>query len=260
MPSRTVINPVALDALKMCQMANGGFRFPSAEIVRTELYGEPVFFTVSARRDVIQQKFHGVGAFYEMEELEIVHRAFKPGGLFVDIGSNVGNHSIYVAKFLHPNEVVVVEPNPVAYNVLLSNLYLNRIEHLFDLNWIGCGISETEGDSFGMAFRMANVGGGRMVEGEGNIPAVPADVVIGDRTPAMIKIDVEGMEMQVLRSLKKTIARCAPRIFIEVDQQNNQDFAAWVAANGYQSVERYKRYKRNENHLLVHRDDTSWSV
>jgi hypothetical protein len=99
-----------------------------------------------------------------------------------------------------------------------------------------------------------------MVKGKGDIPAVPADRVIDDRTPGMIKIDVEGMEMQVLRSLKKTIARCAPRIFIEVDDENHEDFTAWVADNGYQSVERYKRYKRNENYLLVHREDTSWSV
>lgn len=260
MGAKELYNPVAIEAIKAFQMEGGGFRWPSAEIVRTQLYGEPVFFTVSARRDVIQQKFHGVGTFYEMEELEIIHRAFKPGGFFVDIGSNVGNHALYVAKFLHPSEIVVVEPNPVAYKVLLSNIYLNRIEHLFDLNWIGSGISETEGDAFGMEFRMANVGGGRMVKGEGDIPAVPADRVIGDRTPGMIKIDVEGMEMQVLRSLKKTIARCAPRIFIEVDDENHEDFTAWVADNGYQSVERYKRYKRNENYLLVHREDTSWSV
>ncbi|GGC02010.1 hypothetical protein GCM10011363_18260 [Marivita lacus] len=255
-----VINPVAIEAIKPFQMEGGGYRFPSAQFVRTELYGEPVFFTVSAPRDVIQQKFHGVGNFYEKEELEIVHRAFKPGGLFVDIGSNVGNHALYVAKFLHPSEVVVVEPNPIAYKVLLSNLFLNRVEHLFDLNWIGHGISETEGDSFGMTFRMINIGGGRMVEGEGSIPAVRADTIIGDRAPAMIKIDVEGMEMQVLRSLTKTVARCAPRIFIEVDSENDAEFAAWIADNGYQSVERYRRYRRNENHLLIHREDKSWSL
>lgn len=258
--AREITNPIAREAIKPFQLENGGFRGPSAEIVRTKIFGETVFFTVAARRDAIQQHHHGAGHFYEMEELDIIRRAFVPGGLFVDIGSNVGNHSLFVAKFLHPSEIVVVEPNPVAYKVLLNNIFLNQVEGVFDLNWLGTGIAETESDSFGMAFRMANIGGGQMVEGEGDIPAVPADRVVGDRVPALIKIDVEGMEMQVLRSLANTVARSAPRIFIEVDQQNYDAFFAWVAKNGYTSVARYKRYKPNENHLLVHRDDKHWSA
>lgn len=256
---KDLTNPVSTAALSEFQLENGAFKSPPAEIVRTELYGQPIFFTVAARRDHIQQKFHGSGVFYEMEELEIIRKAFPPGTGFVDIGANVGNHALYVAKFLHPSEVIVVEPNPVAYKVLLSNVFLNRVEDLFDLNWVGSGISETATDTFGMEFRMNNVGGGRMVEGEGDIPAVPADTVIGDRNPGMIKIDVEGMEMQVLRSVEATVARCKPRIFIEVDQENYGPFDEWVEANGYRSVAQHKRYRVNVNHLLVHRDDTNWS-
>jgi Met-10+ like-protein len=54
------------------------------------------------------------GVFYEREELEIIATHFK-GGTFVDIGANVGNHSIFAAKFLGASKVIAFEPNPTAY-------------------------------------------------------------------------------------------------------------------------------------------------
>lgn len=238
----------------------GVVRLPGASVVRTDVAGEPVFFTVAARRDLIQNKYHAEGEFYEQEELEIIRRAFVPGGCYVDIGANVGNHALFVAKFLRPSEVIVVEPNPVAYKVLFSNVMLNRIEDVVDLRWLGYGISDAAKDTFGLEFHMGNVGAGRMVEGAGDIPSVPADEVIGDRTPGLIKIDVEGMEMQVLRSLSRTVERCHPRIFVEVDKSNREAFEAWLIDNRYTAYAKPKRYNPNKNFLLVHEEDTSWST
>jgi hypothetical protein len=69
----------------------------------------------------------------------------------------------------------------------------------------------------------------------------PVRIVSGDSLFAnvhvdFIKMDIEGMEMVALEGLKETIARCRPKIFIEVNEENKGDFAAWMAANRYQSV------------------------
>ncbi len=254
------VNDIAKQAFAPFQMRGGRKRLPAADIVRTKVFGQTIFFTIGTPRDFIQKNYHSKGVFYEMEELEIIRRAFQPGGRFIDIGANVGNHAMFVAKFLNPSEVVVVEPNPVAYNVLFSNVLLNQLDRVFDMNWVGHGISDDPELSFGVEFRRRNVGAGRLVAGSGDIPTVAADTVVGDRRADFIKIDVEGMELQVLRSMDETIARDRPRIFVEVDENNRSEFEAWVAASDYTSVQRYKRYPENENHLLVHQEDPNWTL
>src|SRR5688500_7711411 len=54
-----------------------------------------VKFFVANEGDHIQ-RFHLQGRFYEAEELELIGRYFR-NGVFVDIGANVGNHSLYAA-------------------------------------------------------------------------------------------------------------------------------------------------------------------
>jgi hypothetical protein len=80
-------------------------------------------------------------------------------------------------------------------------------------------------------------------------------VIAGDEALAQakvdfIKIDVEGMEMQVLGGLAQTLARCRPVIFIEVDEANRAAFLAWVDANRYDIAATFRRYPVNENFLL----------
>lgn len=252
-------NPVAAEALADLMDAPGVFRLMAAPVVRTVVSGQPVFFTIAARRDLIQKNYHAKGIFYEQEELEIIRRAFPPGGIYVDIGANVGNHALFVAKFLAPTEVIVVEPNPVAYRVLVNNVMLNAVDACVDLGWLGYGISDATDTAFGMDFHMGNVGAGRLVPGEGTIPVVRADDVIGDRAASFIKIDVEGMEMNVLRSLTETVKRHRPRMLIEVDKTNRQAFEAWLVENSYKAYSKPKRYNPNKNFLLVHEEDITWS-
>ena len=223
-------------------------------IVRNTVLGKHVLFAITIPGDSIQ-KTHRQKGFYEPEELEIIRGAFPAGGTFLDIGANVGNHSLFVALFLSPEQIIAVEPNRLAYEVLFANLTLNSVEHLFDLDWIGLGISDQPGSGFGVDFKMRNVGGGKLVEGEGEIDLVTGDEVVGDRRVDFIKIDVEGMEIQALNSLEKTVVRNAPRIFVEVDNQNRDAFFDWCKSNEYRAVANYRRYKVNENFLIVHEGD-----
>ena len=74
---------------------------PKAEIARFSHEGKDVLFTVTSEKDLIQTH-HRLGHFYEPEELEIISNHFVKGTVFLDIGANVGNHSIYTALFLRP--------------------------------------------------------------------------------------------------------------------------------------------------------------
>lgn len=225
---------------------------PLARVVRNVIDGVPVLFTVNNPRDTIQAQ-HAEGRFYEEEELEIIRKWCPPGAVFCDIGANIGNHSLFALKFLGVAKVIPFEPNPDAIALLLSNLTLNGEAGRCDLRHLGQGLSDRAAEGLAMAVDQPrdNLGGGRMVEEGGALRVVRGDDVLGDTAVGFIKIDVEGMELAVLRGLEATIARNRPVMFIEVDEVNRADFLAWVDAQGYQVSATYRRYKPNENFLIT---------
>lgn len=224
---------------------------PPGQVVRSVVWGEPVFFTITHPRDVIQ-RHHLKGEFYEPEELEIIRQHCPPGAVFCDIGANIGNHAIFVLKYLRPAKVVVFEPNPAAVALLMSNLELNGVMDRCDTSRLGFGLSDVESARMGLVTHDRNLGAARMVEteGDGGLTVRTGDALLADIAPTFLKIDVEGMEMKVLAGLAKTIAAYRPTIFIEVDRINDVAFKAWLATSGYAVRATFKRYRTNENYLL----------
>lgn len=210
----------------------------------------PLFWAVANPGDAIQKE-HMAGRFYEPDELDIIRRHFRPGGVFLDIGSNVGNHAVFAALVLHADRVIVIEPNPVAIAVLRANVALNRLGDVIDGRWLGCGLGGSAAEGFGVRAGAMNLGGGRMVAGGGDLRIVTGDAVVDGGHVDFLKIDVEGMELEVLAGFSETIGRCRPSLFIEVDTENAAGFETWVAENGYRIAARHKRYMRNENFMII---------
>lgn len=223
---------------------------PPCQVVRAEIWREPVFFTITKPRDTIQ-KHHARGNFYEPEELEIIRRWCPPDSVFCDIGSNIGNHALFALKFLRVRHLIAFEPNPVAIEVLRSNLELNGVLGLCDLRHLGKGLSDHAAEGLSMQVPDKNLGAGKMVADGGALEVIPGDVALDGEQVDFIKIDVEGMELAVLSGLAQTFERWRPTMFIEVDRENYDGFFAWCAANRYDIKERFKRYPVNENFLVT---------
>ena len=224
---------------------------PPARIVRTEFFGEPILFTVTDPRDEIQ-KHHAAGRFYEEEELEIIRRWCPPGGVFCDIGANIGNHSLFAVKFLRARHVIPIEPNPAAIELLVSNLVLNGAADACDFGLLGVGLSDRETAGLAVDVPTRNLGGARLVDAAGGtLCARRGDDLLSGRRVDFLKIDVEGMELRVLSGLEETIAASRPRLFIEVDRRNIDAFRNWVACHRYEVVARFRRYPSNINFALL---------
>ncbi len=221
-------------------------------ICSNEIDGRAVRFFVSNRFDLIQQH-HLKGEFYEQKELMLITQHFEQGGVFADIGANVGNHSLYVGLFLAPSAIIPFEPNPAVQPTLKINLLLNRLSHIVEDTHIDVGLSDTNGHAEIIIPDTRNLGGAKLqsADGPGSIQLMQGDLALGDREVDFIKIDVEGMEMRVLAGLEMTIKRRRPKIFIEVDNSNAAVFTQWVANNEYRVVERFRRYQENENYLVI---------
>lgn len=214
--------------------------------------GRLVHFFVKTPNDVIQAH-HFAGQFYEPEELSIISQYFESGSVFADIGANVGNHSVYTGCFLNPSRIIIIEPNPAAIPYLKLNMQLNNLSAVVDDTKLGIGLSDQFGFAEPFTPYASNLGETIMQVGQenGTIPIFSGDIVFNGTHVDFLKIDVEAMEINVLMGLARLIARCRPKIFVEVDVNNFAAFEQWREDNGYAVATRFKRYQTNENYMLT---------
>jgi len=85
----------------------------------------------------------------------------------------------------------------------------------------------------------------------GTIKLARGDRLLANEPVGFLKIDVEGMELGVLSGLEQTIRRNRPRMFVEVENKNIPSFLAWAEARDYKVAKTFRRYRTNENFLLV---------
>lgn len=225
------------------------FSMEGINVTRSMVNGHILHFCWTNPHDPIQGRIRH-GEFYEAEELAILSRHFPVGGVLIDVGANVGNHSLYFGKMMSASKIIPIEPNPQVIPLLLANIMLNGLKERVDLSHIGKGLSDKAAGGFAMQERTHNIGGARMLENKGDIEVIPGDSFGVEAAPAMIKIDVEGMEMQVLDGFSDTLRLHKPVLFVEVDRRNDQAFQTWLAGSGYHTVESFSRYRANTNYLL----------
>lgn len=205
-----------------------------------------VRFFVSDPEDVIQA-FHARGEFYESEELDIIQKHMPKDGVFLDIGANVGNHVVFVAKFCSPGAVIAIEPNVTALRLLEINLALNRV----DARVMPFGLSDRPGRAVAR-WPNNNLGGAQLIaQPNGSVRVFPGDELLVDQRVDFIKLDVESAELDVLRGLSRTIAEHRPAILIEVDDANVEGLEVWANEYRYGPAWRFRRYVQNSNFLLL---------
>lgn len=164
---------------------------------------------------------------YELDELELMRTLLthRPPPVALDIGANVGHHALYLASFCA--EVHAFEPYETVSMCLDEKVRRNGLAHIH-LHRVGLGERDEELDFF--APQGANTGTGTFVashEPQNNRPAGRLRLVHADDYLArlelpsvdLIKIDVEGFELSVLRGLRATLARYRPMVMMELSDQ-----------------------------------------
>ncbi len=223
--------------------------FPPMNVVRARIEERDVTFCCNMHRDPIQKK-HRAGTFFEAEELSQLRGLLPRGMRMLDVGANVGNHALFFALFHGATRIVVIEPNPLALAPLVANIVMNGVQDVVDMSALGIGLSNTSEGGFGMKRHDRNLGATRMRPGKGDLQVHAGDDLFDGEDFDFIKIDVEGMEMKVLAGLEKTIQRCKPMMFIEVDDDNAEAFSVWLSEAGYRTRSQLRHYGVNENYLI----------
>jgi len=174
-------------------------------------------------KDEIAREILHFGA-YEKRNVEIIKRLVTgPRGVFLDVGANFGNHTVFLADSF--DRVVAFEPNPPTIKRLRRNLELNDLDHVSVLEF-GLSDQDTELPFHGEVG--TNPGASRFLE---NAPSATTFLSVrrGDGvvkefalSPVRaIKVDVEGHEEQVIAGLADTIFFDRPLVIFEWDSARN---------------------------------------
>jgi FkbM family methyltransferase len=147
------------------------------------------------------------GNFYcgldEQDEMGFVLHVLRPGDVFVDVGANVGSYTVLAA--LLGARVVAVEPIPETFAGLMANIRLNGMDSAVTAHRLG--ISDRSGV---LRFTIENgtvnhvMAGGDQVAGT-EVPVATLDSILTGVSPAVIKIDVEGFELAVVKGAARTL-------------------------------------------------------
>jgi FkbM family methyltransferase len=223
-------------------------RIERPAIARVDYDGEAVLFLVRNAVDWIQGH-HLKGQFYAADELKVIRSAYR-GGTFVDVGANVGNHSMFAAKILKAPRVLAFEPNVEAYTIFRCNIALNDLAQT--VRHFPVGLAGGSGHaSVHVPDPIINLGGAKLIEGNGPIELRAGDELIPAEEPVgFIKIDVEGLEMEVLKGLSQTIARRRPGMFVEVDDGQRAAFEGFCRSERYSIEWENRPYTGMANLLL----------
>jgi FkbM family methyltransferase len=139
--------------------------------------------------------------------------------LFVDIGANLGYHTITQARRFE--SVVAFEPSPRTFNLLEENIRRNRLSNVQTWN---VGLSDSEGKVKFVDVESSS-GSSHFTNDEG-IEGTMAKVTVFDKlvtsTPklmcrAVVKIDVEGWERNVISGMANYIRLFKPVVLFEWD-------------------------------------------
>ncbi|OYU33839.1 FkbM family methyltransferase [Novosphingobium sp. PASSN1] len=166
-----------------------------------------------AATDYIQNKILTEGKPYEQEMLDDMAGRIAPGTLVLDVGANVGNHTLFLAAVAQC-PVIAFEPNAELCDAIEESARLNPGLPPITVKRVGVG-RETARAEFGAA-KPNNLGAQNLVLTEGGtLDVVSLDSLdLPDRV-GMLKIDVEGMEIDVLEGAAGLLRRDRPILYIE---------------------------------------------
>lgn len=173
------------------------FTYPSSA-------GEAMSYTIKTSKN-----------FFEIEFLDYIYKNHREQKNIIDIGANIGNHSVFFTAYLSYDKIYCFEAHPDNANVLQANMK-NKNSEVFCV-----ALSNQEGEAI-LYNSQPNNGGGYSLVCHPNVSFKVMDSVptrtldsYNLQDISMIKIDVEAHELQVLEGARQTIMDSHPIMFVE---------------------------------------------
>lgn len=163
---------------------------------------------------------------YEPDVVATIERFCRPGWCVLDIGANIGAHTLRLAKKVGATgRVFAFEPAEYAYRKLLRNVSLNEFNnvHAFQL-----ALSDKNIKQQTIRLRSSWPTDGRYVDGESIVDLQRLDDWCSDHHLEwvdLIKLDVDGNEFEVLNGARGLLERSRPILITEVGAWHFEDLS-----------------------------------
>ena len=112
---------------------------PPKATVQFSYHGRDITFIGSSENEYIFDQINRSKTFYEEDLLESVsYLGLEPGQTVIDVGANIGNHTVYLAAVMKL-DVIAFEPEPTNAMLLSSNVYANHVSELVTIHEVALG-------------------------------------------------------------------------------------------------------------------------
>jgi FkbM family methyltransferase len=182
--------------------------------------------------NVISRSLRIYGEWAE-HELSILRSYILAGTTVVDVGANIGTHTLPFSRWVQNGRVVAIEAQPAVCDILTLNCHRNALTNVHVVNAIcgekrghlefrpnyaseenfgGISFANAASDTRPAMFRWLDRLRGSTAT---SIPVVTLDDLFRSKKVSFIKLDIEGMELDALRGGRELIGRCQPVISLE---------------------------------------------
>ena len=182
---------------------------------------------------------------YDSRIINEINISLAKGGIFIDIGANIGYYSVVAAKL--PNvRVLAFEPSPHETKRLLHNVQINGLENV---KLYPTALSNRTGTAILNLFGVDNPGKNSLLVDESSItkaiivPCNRLDTLIEKSVMQqvnLIKIDVEGLEYEVLQGMEDIVCNFKGKFIVEMNYTmtsigavNPDQIYQWMAARNF---------------------------
>lgn len=191
---------------------------------------------------VIAEHVLYLSEYVEYDEMHFLQEYLRPGDHFLDVGANVGLHTLLAASVLGKNtgRIIAVEPHPANLALLRENIALNELENVTVLS-VAAGDRDAELPLTGVDVFSAIGEAHALADSHAiNVPVRRLDSLLPSQSYVAVKIDIEGYEWHALRGLEHRLqAGTLPVIIFELighmsrAGEDENAFCDWLQELGY---------------------------
>nr|WP_150959432.1 FkbM family methyltransferase [Aneurinibacillus sp. XH2] len=213
---------------------------------KTELFDGTIFY--GYKDEYVFNVIESNKDYYEINTLRKFTKYIPENSVVYDIGANIGNHSVYFSKALKAKKIYSFEPVPMNAVLLEKNIQENQISEI-EVFRVAIG---SDSKKVRIKINERNMGECKVIESSAEHSTIEVPVMSIDsmnlETPDVIKIDVEGYELDVLVGMKKTLSSSAPIIWIEITDHFSE-IDRFLAKYQYELID-----KHQFNHIYMKLD------
>ena len=174
---------------------------------------------------------------YSGLEAQFLEQLYGSGDIVIEAGSNIGAHTVGLAKRVGPEGLVIAfEAQRVVFQTLCANLAINSLANV-ECNWAVVGAEHGAATVPELDFSQPYNFGGVSIAGAergSRVPRVMLDDYLWLPRLRLLKIDIEGMEIEALKGARRLIEKFKPFLYVENDRPgSSEELMRLIGGMGY---------------------------